>query len=708
MEEPTVLDLFKSIFKDWRSFWDFVRSVFDAAQRNRLTEQLEEERQAALQAEPIPSAPEPAPVSESFPWRSALGLLTALLAQLLLEPPNPKSEMALGLYLLAIALVLWAVYKDEWHLTPLPISLKRLDPLTVRLVPLLLFAPFAVAAFVLFKGNLFTVTNVTLWLVSIGMFVAALWLPGQRTHVGKPRTWRQNLPWLLAGLVIAATVIFFRTYHIVQTPSEPFSDHAEKILDVYDVSRGQTHIFFPRNTGREAIQMYWTLLMSWIFGTGLSFLSLKIGTVIFGILTIPYVYLLGKEIGGKRVGLLAAFLMGVAYWPNVISRIGLRFPLYPLFAAPTLYYLLRGLRTQNRNDFIISGLFLGVGLHGYSPFRIVPIVVVIAVGVYWLHVRSKEARQQSLLWLVMLAFTSLLVFLPLLRYMIENPAAFSYRAISRLGTIETPLPGPWWQILLSNIWKGLLMFNLDDGEIWVNSIPHRPALGVISGALFLIGVTLLLVRYIRRRDWRDLFLLIAVPLLQLPSTLSLAYPGENPALNRSGGAAVVVFVIVALALDGLVTSLERRKNRVWGLVLAGTLTGVLLLGSAWQNYNLLFKDFDTQFREGAWNSSEMGSIIAQFRDTYGETDTVWIVPYPYWVDTRLPGVWAGIPNRDFALWPENLAQSLDVSGPKLFLLFPDDHDSLATLQALYPQGQVRRYSSSIPSHDFIIFSVPGQ
>ena len=78
---------------------------------------------------------------------------------------------------------------------------------------------------------------------------------------------------------MAALAIFFRVYRVNTIPPEPFSDHAEKILDVYDVSQGQTHIFFPRNTGREFIQMYWTLLMSWIFGTGLSFLSLKIGTV---------------------------------------------------------------------------------------------------------------------------------------------------------------------------------------------------------------------------------------------------------------------------------------------------------------------------------------------------------------------------------------------------------------------------------------------
>ena len=77
-------------------------------------------------------------------------------------------------------------------------------------------------------------------------------------------------------------MFFFRFYQTQTVPPEPFSDHAEKILDVYDVSQGQTHIFFPRNTGREAFQMYWTLLVAKIFGTGLSFLSLKLGTALLG------------------------------------------------------------------------------------------------------------------------------------------------------------------------------------------------------------------------------------------------------------------------------------------------------------------------------------------------------------------------------------------------------------------------------------------
>ena len=115
---------------------------------------------------------------------------------------------------------------------------------------------------------------------------------------------------LLAGskmplITLAGLIFFFRFYRTAEVPPEPFSDQAEKILDVYDVSQGQTHIFFTRNTGREGFQMYWTLLVAKVFGTGLSYFSLKLGTAILGFLTLPFMYLLGKEIGGKRVWITA-------------------------------------------------------------------------------------------------------------------------------------------------------------------------------------------------------------------------------------------------------------------------------------------------------------------------------------------------------------------------------------------------------------------
>ncbi|MDD2920831.1 MAG: glycosyltransferase family 39 protein [Anaerolineales bacterium] len=698
--EPTVLDLYKSVTKDWTSFFNFIRSLWDARRRAELNRALADEVARQIIEEPQPEEPARA---DHFPWRATLALLTALAAQFSLEPQYRQAALGLALYVFAIGFALWAHYNDEWHLPALPVFKQTPDDLSTRLIPFLLSIILALIAFLDFGGDQFTLRNVALWVLSLAFLFYGLWLKTPKAiQESTPETRRKKIIWNLLILAVFGVALFFRLYRTDSLPAEPFSDHAEKILDVYDISQGNYNIFFPRNTGREAIQMYWTLLVANIFGAGLSFLSLKLGTALLGILTLPFIYLLGKEFGNERVGLFALFLFGVSYWNNVISRIGLRFPLYPLFTAPTLYYLIRGLRTRNRNDFLLSGLFLGFGLHGYSPFRIVPILVVIAFIIYVLHEKTKETRRQSLWQLIIVAGTSAFAFIPLLRYWVSHPDIFGYRAFSRLGAVEAPLPGSAWQIFFSNLHKGLLMFNWDDGEIWVNSMPHRPALDFVTGALFVIGVALLIARYARGRDWRDLFLLVSIPILILPSALSLAFPGENPALNRAGGAAVAVILVGALALEGIASALSADKKRA---VVAYGIVAALFALSAQQNYNIVFNQFDKNFRAGAWNTSEMGRVVSQFKKEYGETDTVWIVPFPHWVDTRLPGVWAGIPNRDFALWRENLPETQGVPAPKMFIFWNEDMETQTVLMTLYPNGTLSRYASSYPGKDFMIFMV---
>lgn len=699
-QEPTVLDLYKSVTRDRSSFINFIRSLWDARRREELDRALANEVARQYIQEPMPE--EPARAS-NFPWRSIAALVLALGGQVWLEPQNRQVNIAIALYVLAAGICIWAYLKNEWHLPALPVAWQTTDDLSTRLVPFLLSIGFAAAAFWSFGDGVFTFTNTLLWLLAIAALFYGLWIRVPKVEQdNSPEARRNRILWSVLVLGLFAITLFFRLYRTTSVPAEPFSDHAEKILDVYDITQGEYKVFFPRNTGREAFQMYWTLLVAKVFGTGLTFISLKLGTALIGILTIPYVYLLGREYGGKRVGLFALFLFGIAYWPNVISRIGLRFPLYPLFVAPTLFYLLRGLRTHNRNDFLLSGFFLGMGLHGYSPFRMVPILVVVAFGIYALHLRSRENHKQALWWLVIVVVTSLFVFIPLFRYVLSNPEIFGYRAMTRLTSAETALPGPAWQIFLSNLWKGMLMFNWDNGGIWVHSVPGRPALDVVSAALFAIGFILLIARYLRQRDWRDIFLLISIPILLMPSVLSLAFPDENPSLNRTGGAAVVVFLICALALDGFVSSLGAEKKRV---IFAYTLTGLLFAASAYQNYDLVFHQFDVQFRNGAWNTSEMGKLISEFRDKYGETDTVWIVPFPYWVDTRLPGVWAGIPNRDFALWPEGFAATVNIPGPKLIIYKLEDVETEKALKVLYPDGDFSRYTSSYADKDFMVVRI---
>jgi hypothetical protein len=647
-------------------------------------------------------------------WRSLLAIVTALIGQRFLEPVTRNLEFAILFYALAILFLIFAIVTKEWQIPDISPDDPKPIPLEVKRIPFLMSLPLILLAFFLFGGNQFNLLNVTFWVAAIVFSVWGLWIKPfhRKTFMG----WFQNLkkwrltihisPWTLLLVVVIVIILFFRIYQLNQVPGEMFSDHAEKLLDVSDVLHGQFSIFFPRNTGREAIQFYLTAVISLVAGTGLSFISLKIGTVLIGLLTLPFIFLLGKEIGNRWIGLLAMFMAGIAYWPNVISRVGLRFPLYPLFVAPTLYFLIRGIRRSNRNELVLSGLFLGLGLHGYSSFRIVPFVVVGAYLIFILH-RSSKGRRVSTLWGIgLVAFVSLVVFLPLFRYFLSNPQMFNYRIISRLTGSEQALPGNPLFIFLSNLWKGWIMFLFDNGGIWVHSIPGRPALDVIMAAFYVIGTVVLFARYLKRKNWVDLFLLLSVPLLMLPSILSLAFPDENPSLNRTAGAIIPVFIICAIGFVTAIRSLWQGMATWMGKTVVVLFTTGLLIATMAANYKLVFQDYKDQFLKGAWNTSDIGRVIRGFVDTIGTENTAYVVPYPYWVDTRLVGINAGFPNKDYALNPDGFVGTLAIQKPKLFIIDTEDQVNLKLLQSLYPKGVLYTYIDEYPGKDFVMFMVP--
>jgi len=293
-----------------------------------------------------------------------------------------------------------------------------------------------------------------------------------------------------------------------------------------------------------------------------------------------------------------------------------------------------------------------------------------------------------------------------LRFSWEYPDLFGFRAISRLGTIERPLPGPVGLIFLKNLWNALVMFGWSNGNIWVHSVTGRPALDIVSAALYHLGLLTLLIRYLRQRQWQDLLVLLSVPLLMLPSILSLAYPDENPALNRAAGAMVPVFLIVGVALDGLMISVKSRGGEKLGAALGWGAATLLVAWSALHNYDLVFNQYQRSYELSAWNTSEIGQVIRDFGELTGSTETAWVVAYPHWVDTRLVGMNAGDTTRDYAIWPDHFVDTLTDTRPKLFLINLEDLAALEQLQAMYPQGNLQTYQSQV-NKNFWVFFVPG-
>jgi hypothetical protein len=201
-------------------------------------------------------------------------------------------------------------------------------------------------------------------------------------------------------------------------------------------------------------------------------------------------------------------------------------------------------------------------------------------------------------------------------------------------------------------------------------------------------------------------LILSIPILQLPSTLSLAFPSENPALNRAGGAIVPVFIIAALSLVAIHEWAQTKWEGRLRLLVSPVLILILFYIAAGANYALVFDEYAAIYQRSAWNTGDAGQVIRAFAESIGDFDTAYVVGYPHWMDTRLVGLHAGQPTKDYAIWPGDFERLLEDQRAQLLILKPEDVEALTRLKELFPHGTVSRWTSEIEGKDFLMYFIP--
>jgi hypothetical protein len=705
MDEPSVLDL----LKEKLSLRNLFRRDTDIAKPEPIS--------AALTSDVKPQTP--AAERIALPWKSLLAVLLAIAGKAALDPIDNNATLGVILFLAACGILLYAVRTGEWKL--LENAQERFSaqviPLTVKKIPFVVFIVSLLLAFLALGGNHFNAINVFLWVTSIASGIVAFWIPQKKLNLNnlkeKVKAFVYNPvavihfdPYKLLVTAAFCVAAYFHLHQLASIPLEMTSDHAEKLLDISQILNGETLIFFANNGGREPIHFYLAAFLVKVFHTGMNFFTLKLAMALAFLWSLIYVYKLGKEIGTRWTGFFFMLIMGFAAWPNIIAHAGMRLVLTPVFLAPTLFYFFRGLRLSNRNDFILTGIFLGLGMLGYTASRIVPVVLVVGMVVYLAYHRFNKPSRSAAWAFLLTALFAFVVFLPLFRYALEFPVFFSQRSLSRLTSSENPLPDKLMLVFLQNTWNALVMPFWKSGTAWVISVPGRSSLDAITAGLYILGIVLTVMRWLKKRSWQDLFLLVSIPLLMLPSILALAFPIENPSQSRAGGAIIPIFLLTAIALETLLRSLWAKARIPGNKILVGGFAALLMLVSARTNYELSLVEYPIAYRVSTWNSSEMGKVVKDFTGSFGSVDNVWVVAKAYWVDTRLVAMTAGYVDRDFQIWPDKLESTLDIPGTKLFILKGDDVDAMTKLRTLYPDGFADYHTSPIQDRDFIVFLVP--
>jgi hypothetical protein len=562
-------------------------------------------------------------------------------------------------------------------------------------------------------NNTFEWISVLAWIISVGGFMLAYWDgdkdQAKRSHVrcwpkdgdGLRLSWEAVIFWGILALGLG-----FRLWRLNRLPPDMTWDHTQKLLDVRDVvQHGLRPVFFYRNTGREPLQFYWTALLIRLTGLPVGFTVLKLGAALAGALTLPAVYLMARELYGAAIARWAMFFTAVADWPVWISRMGLRYPFAPLFSAWSFYFMLRGMRTGRRRDFLMLGLCLGAGLYGYTAFRLVPLAVAFAWLLACALGDEGDKIFHNLHWTrpALTIITATLVFIPLGLFMVWDSGAFWGRSAWYL--YHNPIPGSPLMILLRNLKNLTLMFHWRGDFMPLSAIPFAPVLTPIAGALLILGAITALYRVLWRQEARTAALLLAGCIAWLPSALALAFPDENPSVVRTGAAIPVIFTLVALPISRWSSGVRTTwQDRGWR-ALRAVLIAMLLVASVGLNAHRVFVRHAQSYRPEAPNTSEVAAALRSFDTILGDLSNAYVINEGRWLIADAVAFELGLPTWTNMLTSAEEIPSGNLDRPRMYILRLENETDMQLLRSRFPEGRATRYPSQAEK-PFVVYIVP--
>ena len=109
---------------------------------------------------------------------------------------------------------------------------------------------------------------------------------------------------------------------------------------------------------------------------GTDYNNLRIAFVIAGILTLPFFFLLVREILDSVTALLALALLSLSAYHNFVGRLAIDWVHVPLLTSICFYFFWLGWK-KDQKYFVLNGLFVGVSLLSYYALRMVPILEIL-------------------------------------------------------------------------------------------------------------------------------------------------------------------------------------------------------------------------------------------------------------------------------------------------------------------------------------------
>ncbi len=402
------------------------------------------------------------------------------------------------------------------------------------------------------------------------------------TSSDTPKRWAR---WEWAALAaITLVAAFLRTYLLRVFPPGVHFDEAVYGLQAEEIYRGSFPIFFKSYTGREPFYMYLVALV-YLF-TGPNTFGLRLASALIGTLTVPITYLAFRQMFGRWVALVGAFITATAYWHFNVTRTGFCWTLMPLVETMAIYFLWRGYHEGKKWLFILGGIATGSTLYIYLAARFFPLTMLLIL--LYLFIVDRQRFRAQWKGITLAVASAALTFAPLGIYYLRNSHDFWERA-NQVGVWAKAGERSPLSIIAENIYHMGITYLPHLNMSTRYSLQGKPVFDILIGPFFLLGVAVALWRW--RQQPYGILLLWWLG-MSLPPILT-AEP--MPVGQRMFG---VIPAIYGLAAVGMLVLLGWLKAHIQWWKAAALCAGVILAA------------------EGIWNGIHYFTIWAPSRTVY--------------------------------------------------------------------------------------------
>lgn len=149
--------------------------------------------------------------------------------------------------------------------------------------------------------------------------------------------------------------------------------------------------------------------LSEVFGTGIYIA--RVPSAIGGVLTVWFVYLLGKELCNKRAGQIAALLLTLNFMHIEYSQEARSYALLAFFATASFYYLVRFVQVANLKYALLLGLFCGLTTN-MQPIGLVNVAAIYFILFIVLILNQTKHTKKLMSMSIVSLLVSIIVFIP--------------------------------------------------------------------------------------------------------------------------------------------------------------------------------------------------------------------------------------------------------------------------------------------------------